>query len=119
MLDCQTPEMIAKEIPLAITAYNLVRAVINESARRTGMDPRQYSFSRVLDLINSWLPHLACMTSETEREAEYELMIKYAGQCKLYKRKKAVSYPRAVWHRRRTFPPHKTESRQNEKEKRS
>jgi putative transposase len=110
MLDCRTPAMIAKEIPLAITAYNLVRAVINESARRTGMHPRQYSFSRVLDLINSWLPHLACLTSELEREAEYERMIKYAGQCKLYKRKKLTSYPRAVWHRRRTFPPHKIEA---------
>ena len=35
-LDCRTPEMIAKEITLAITAYNLVRAVINESARPYG-----------------------------------------------------------------------------------
>ncbi len=114
MLDCQTPEMIAKEIPLAITAYNLVRAVINESAQRTGMNPRQYSFSRVQDLINTWLPRLACITSETERKKEYERMIKYAGQCKLYKRKKLTSYPRAVWRRRRTFPHHKTESGQNQ-----
>ncbi len=113
MLECQTPEMIAKEIALAITAYNLVRAVINESAQRTGMNPRQYSFSRVQDLINAWLPHLACITSEAERNAEYERMITYAGQCKLYKRKKSTSYPRAVWHRRRTFPPHKSDPQRN------
>jgi hypothetical protein len=122
MLDCKTPDMIAKELTLAITAYNLVRAVINESARRTGMDPRQYSFSRVLELINAWLPHLACITSDAEREEEYERMIRYAGQCKLYKRKKSASYPREVWYRRRTFPPRKTESSQNDsprKEKRS
>jgi putative transposase len=122
MLDCKTPDMIAKELTLAITAYNLVRAVINESARRTRMDPRQYSFSRVLDLINSWLPHLACITSDAEREEEYERMIRYAGQCKLYKRKKSASYPREVWYRRRTFPPRKTESMQNDsprKEERS
>lgn len=111
-LDCQTPEMIAKELTLAITAYNLVRAVINESAQRTGMDPRRYSFSRVLDLINSWLPHLACISSDTEREAEYERLIRYAGECKLYKRKKSASYPREVWYRRRTFPPRKAESRE-------
>jgi hypothetical protein len=113
-LDCQTPEMIAKELTLAITAYNLVRAVINESAQRTGMDPRQYSFSRVLDLINFWLPHLACISSEAERKAEYERLISYAGECKLYKRKKSASYPRAVWYRRRTFPPRKTEPREKE-----
>jgi putative transposase len=122
MLDCKTPDMIAKELTLAITAYNLVRAVINESARRTGMDPRQYSFSRILDLINVWLPHLASITSDAEREEEYERMIRYAGQCKLYKRKKSASYPREVWYRRRTFPPRKTDSSQNEsprKERRS
>jgi hypothetical protein len=113
MLDCQTPEMIAKELTLAIMAYNLVRAVINESAQRTGLNPRQYSFSRVQDLINAWLPHLACISSDAEREAEYERMIGYAGQCKLYKRKKLASYPRVVWYRRRTFPPHKVEPRQN------
>jgi hypothetical protein len=122
MLDCKTPGMIAKELTLAITAYNLVRAVINESAQRTGMDPRQYSFSRVLDLINAWLPHLAGITSDAEREEEYERMIRYAGQCKLYKRKKSASYPREVWYRRRTFPPRQTKFRQNDsprKEKRS
>jgi hypothetical protein len=122
MLDCKTPDMIAKELTLAITAYNLARAVINESARRTGMDPRQYSFSRVLDLINAWLPHLACITSDAAREEEYERMIRYAGQCKLYKRKKSASYPREVWYRRRTFPPRKTESSQHDsprKEQRS
>jgi hypothetical protein len=108
ILRCQTPEMVAKELTLAITAYNLVRAVINESARRTGMNPRRYSFSRVQDLINAWLPRFAAISSDVEREAEYERMIKHAAQCKLYKRKKLTSYPRAVWHRRRTFPPHKT-----------
>jgi hypothetical protein len=122
MLGCKTPEMIAKELTLAITAYNLVRAVINESAQRTGMDPRQYSFSRVLDLINTWLPLLASISSDAEYEAEYERLIGYAGQCKLYKRKKSASYPRAVWHRRRTFPQHKPEPGQNDppgKKKRS
>ncbi len=113
-LDCRTPEMIAKEITLAITAYNMVRAVINESAQRTGMNPRQYSFSRVLDLINAWLPHLAGISSDAKRNAEYERLIEYAGECKLYKRKRSSSYPREVWYRRRTFPPHKTEPRESE-----
>jgi hypothetical protein len=114
ILRCQTPEMISKELTLAITAYNLVRAVINESAQRTGLNPRQYSFSRVLDLINAWLPRLATISSDAEREAEYERLIRYAGECKLYKRKRSSSYPREVWYRRRTFPPHKTEPRENE-----
>lgn len=116
-LDCQTPDMIAKELTLAITAYNMVRAVINESAHRTGINPRQYSFSRVLNLITSWLPHLALISSEAERNSEYERLIGYAGQCKLYKRTKSASYPRAVWHRRRTFPPRKATSAENKDRK--
>ncbi len=117
MLDCQTPDMVAKELTLAITAYNMVRAVINESAQRTGMDPRQYSFSRILNLINSWVPYLASISSKAEREAEYERLIGYAGECKLYERKKSASYPRAIWYRRRTFPPRKTQPREDESSK--
>lgn len=104
MLNCQSTEMISKELILAITAYNLVRTVINESAQRTGLDPRQYSFSRVQDVLNSWLPHLAGIPSETERSAEFVRMMKCVAQCRLYKRKGRKSYPRAVWGRPRTFP---------------
>ena len=112
MLDCRTPEMVAKELILAITAYNLVRAVINASAQRTRMDPRQYSFSRVQDVLNAWLPYLASIPSETEREAEFERMMRSVAQCKLYKRKRTKSYPRAVWGTNRTFPRRKASSSQ-------
>jgi hypothetical protein len=104
MLRCKTPDMVAKELILAVMAYNLVRAIIEESAQRTGMDPRQYSFSQVQDLINAWLPHIASITSERKRKAEYERMMKNVAQCKLYKRKKRPSYPRVVWQPRRKFP---------------
>jgi hypothetical protein len=107
MLRCKTPDMIAKELILAVSAYNLVRAVIQESARRTGLDPRQYSFTQVQDLINTWLPNLATITSERKRKAEFERMMKYVPQCRLYKRKKRPSYPRTIWMRRRKFPTRK------------
>lgn len=107
MLRCKTPKMVAKELILAVTAYNLVRGVIQESARRTGLDPRQYSFTRVQDLINTWLPHLASITSERKRKTEFERMMKYVPQCRLYKRKNRPSYPRTIWLRRRKFPTRK------------
>lgn len=107
MLDCETPAMVQKELVAAIMAYNLVRAVIDDSARRTDMDPREYSFSRVQDVLNAWLPRIASMPSEAERHAEIELMMKYVAQCKLYKRKNRRPYPRAVWQRHRNFPCNK------------
>jgi putative transposase len=107
MLRCKKPDMVAKELILAVSAYNLVRAVIQESARRTGLDPRQYSFTQVQDLINTWLPNLASITSEGKRKAEFERMMKYVAQCRLYKRKKRPPYPRTIWMRRRKFPTRK------------
>jgi hypothetical protein len=104
MLRCKTPDMVAKELILAITAYNLVRAVIDESSRRTGMDPRQYSFSRVQDAVIDWLPHIASIPSERKRQAELKRMMNYVGQCKLYKRKNRSSYPREIWQPSRKFP---------------
>ena len=107
MLESKTPEMAAKELVLAIMAYNLVRAVIAESARRTQLDPRGYSFSRVQDVLNTWLPYLDTLSSEEEFQAEYERMMKYVAQCRLYKRKKPKSYPREVWGRPQVFPRRK------------
>jgi hypothetical protein len=106
MIRCKTPDMVAKELILAVMAYNLVRAVIEQSAQQTGMDPRQYSFSQVQDVVHTWLPHIASITSERKRKAEYKRMLKCVAQCKLYKRKRP-SYPRIVWQRRRKFPSRK------------
>lgn len=107
MLRCQTPAMVAKELVMAVTAYNLVRAAIGESARSTQQDPRRYSFSHVQDVLNTWLPYLATLSSEIEYQTEYERMMKCVAQCKLYKRKKPSSYPREVWGRPRVFPSRK------------
>jgi hypothetical protein len=106
MLRCKTPGMVAKELVIAVMAYNLVRAVIQESAQQTGIDPRQYSFSQVQDVIDTWLPYIASITSERKRNAEYRRMMKCVAQCKLYKRKRPT-YPRTVWQRRRKFPSRK------------
>lgn len=109
MLNCRTPEMVAKELILAVTAYNLVRAIINESAERTQLSPRQYSFSRVRALVNAWAPRIAAISSEKEQGTEFEVMMRYVAQCRIYKRKRP-SYPRKVWKRRCTFPPQKEQN---------
>jgi len=51
MLRCQSPDMIAKELILAITGYNLVRAVMKEAAQQKGLNPRRLSFSRSQDVV--------------------------------------------------------------------
>jgi hypothetical protein len=87
------------ENDLAISAYNLVRAVMCLAARRANLSPRQLSFSFVLDVVNAVWP----------RHAEFDRLLDYAVSYKLPKRKKWRSYPRAVWGRGATFPNRKAQ----------
>lgn len=106
MLSSQSPAMVAKELILAVTAYNLVRVVIQAAAQTANVEPRSFSFSQVQDVLNAWLPYLSGLPEELY-EAEFNRMMKAVAQCKLYKRKKSVSYPRATWGRPRAFPSRK------------
>src|SRR5437867_1932136 len=77
MLRSQTPAMVAKELILGVTAYNLVRAIIHTAARQANLDPRSLSFARVQDVVNAWLPLLAATTSEAQYQAEFQRMMGY------------------------------------------
>jgi hypothetical protein len=55
ILRCRSADMVAKELILAITGYNLVRAVMNAAAQQHQLDPRRLSFSRSQDVVNAAL----------------------------------------------------------------
>ena len=67
-LTCTTPELVAKELHMAMATYNLVRAVICLAAERSGIPPRGYSFTRVRNVIAAFTPLLA--TAKTKPEAQ-------------------------------------------------
>jgi hypothetical protein len=100
----KTIDLLEKELYLAISAYNLVRAVMCLAARRANLSPRQLSFSFVLDVLNAAWPRLLAAKSQQEHHAEFDRVLEYAASYKLPKRKKRRSYPRAVWGRGATFP---------------
>jgi hypothetical protein len=107
-LRCTTPEMVAKELDLAMTAYNLVRAVIYLAAQKAGLHPRAYSFTRVRNVIQTFLPLVA--TAQTPEEAQhiFDQIAYYTAQAKLPKRtKKRPSYPRKLWPKPQAFPRRK------------
>ena len=57
MLRCKTPELVRKEIWAHFLAYNLIRGVMAEAARRHGLLPRQLSLQgarQTLDAFRSW-----------------------------------------------------------------
>jgi hypothetical protein len=107
-LSCTTPEMVAKELNLAIAAYNLVRAVTCLAAERSGLPPRGYSFTRVRRVIEAFTPLVATAKNKQEAQHYFDLMMYYVGQANLPKRqRKRPSYPRAVWGKGESFPSRK------------
>jgi putative transposase len=100
----KTIDLLEKELYLACSAYNLVRAVMCLAARRANLAPRQLSFSSVLDVVNAAWPRLLAAKSREEHHAEFDRVLDYAASYKLPKRKKRRSYPRAVWGRGANFP---------------
>jgi hypothetical protein len=103
-LRSQTPEMVEKELLLAIAGYNLVRSVQMAAARQANLEPRRLSFSRVQAVIMTALPRLATITDAAEWEAEYQRVLGWAAQGKLPNRTRRRSYPREVWGQGATFP---------------
>ena len=104
-LTCTSPDMVAKEIDMALMAYNLVRAVTCLAARKAGIPPRAFSFTRVRNVINAFAPLIAAATEERQAAKLWEAMLYYVGQAKLPKRtRKRATYPRAVWLKSESFP---------------
>jgi hypothetical protein len=107
-LTCSTPDMVAKEIDMAIAAYNLVRAMIALAAERSGVPPRGYSFTKVRRIVETFAPALADAPNAQATKLILDQMMVYVQQSKLPTRKrKRPSYPRAVWKRGATFPNRK------------
>ena len=106
-LSAKTPEMVEKELLLAIAGYNLVRAVQMAAARQANLQPRQLSFSRVQAVVTTAVPELATITDAAEWERKYQQVLGWAAQGKLPNRTRRRSYPREVWGQGGTFPKRK------------
>jgi hypothetical protein len=105
---CATPDMVAKEIEMAMVAYNLVRAVTCRASEESGIPPRAYSFSQVQRIVQTFAPVLAAAENHREKKRIFAQMMHYVQQAKLPRRKrKRPSYPRAVWQRGAYFPTKK------------
>ena len=107
-LTCITPQMAAKEIDLAMMAYNLVRAITYVAAQQAGLPPRGFSFTQVRNVINAFAPLIAAAPDRRRARKLFDDMMYYVGQAKLPKRKKKrPSYPRAVWPKFQAYPKRK------------
>jgi hypothetical protein len=107
-LTCTTPAMVAKEIDMGITAYNLVRGMTALASQQSGIPPRGYRFTKVQRILQIFGPELAKAPNEEAAKHIFDQMMRYIQQSKVPKRKRQrPSYPRAVWKTRDTFPRRK------------
>jgi len=102
--------MMEKELLMGVAAYNLVRAVMALAARRHHLAPRQLSFTFVRNVVNARWPRLQSAPNAGTYQHEVFELLDAAAQGIHPRRRKARACPRAVWHRRHTFPARKEES---------
>jgi putative transposase len=102
--------MMEKELLTAVAAYNLVRAVMALAARRRNLSPRQLSFTFVRNIVNASWHRLQTAPTAKVYQREVMNLLDAAAQGTHPKRPKRSSSPRAVWHRRHTFPARKENS---------
>jgi hypothetical protein len=101
-IQAKSVDMLEKELLIAMSAYNLLRAVMVVAARRHGIAPRQLSFS-VLNVVFYGLPKL--LTAPTEQQRDHlQNILERVNQCRLAVRRKLRSHPRSVWRHRQAFP---------------
>jgi len=76
----QSPEMVRKELWGHLLVYNLVRGLMAQAARASGLKPRQVSFKGALQTINAFWPLLKVARSEAEALRLWLVMIWAMGQ---------------------------------------
>jgi hypothetical protein len=98
-ISAKSPDMMEKEILMAVSAYNLVRAVMCMAARRRRLDPRQLSFTQVLNVVDYAWPKLIGAPTKKQHDKEFFRVLDLAAQCTLPRRPKRRSFPRLRWRR--------------------
>jgi hypothetical protein len=94
VLRCQTPEMVRKEIWVALLAYNLIRQTMLQAALQADLSPRDLSFTHALQTIaSSWV--LMPVVNSAGQTAQIAAALKGLSQQRVGRRPDRVE-PRAV-----------------------
>lgn len=59
ILRCKTPELVRKEIWTHILAYNLIRTILAQAAKKHDIEPRTISFKGAVQTLEAFQPLLA------------------------------------------------------------
>ena len=93
-LRCKTPEMVNKEIVVHLLGYNLIRAIMAESAYQWQILPREISFKATVQLLNAFREK-GLLISRKNSERIYQSLFKAIVQHRVMDRPGRVE-PRLV-----------------------
>jgi len=110
-ISARSAAMMEKELLVAVMAYNLVRAIMFQAARRARIDPRQLSFTYACNIVLDGYPNILAAGSAKQQSRALDRMIDLVARCRLPNRTKRRSYPREVWGRGYRFPSRRTEEK--------
>lgn len=101
MLRTRSPEMVRKEVAAHLLAYNLIRGIVAEAARRGGIEPRRLSFKGALHTVREFE---AAHLYDAERiERDLPRLVELIGRKRVGDRPDRYD-PRAVKRRPKPYP---------------
>jgi hypothetical protein len=108
-LSTHSADMMEKELLVGILAYNLVRAMMFQAARRAQLHPRQLSFTYACNFVLHGYSEIFAARTVEEQQQKLKEQLDWMARCRLPQRTKPRSYPREVWGRGFQFPTKRTE----------
>jgi len=102
VLKCTAPERVLKELHMYLIAYNLIRAIMLQSAQQAGDDPLRLSFKRTADALRQWTPIIAAQDDPRQAQRLIERLRRAIAQLRIPYRPDR-SEPRAVKRRRKNY----------------
>ena len=107
-LHVQSADLMEKELLAAVMAYNLVRAIMCLAARKTGVHPRQLSFTYASNFVRDGIMTVLAGPVDAEQIRRLEQLIDLVGRCRIQKRTKRRAFPHTVWGRGFRYPQRRT-----------
>jgi hypothetical protein len=102
MLSCKSPALARRDLLMHLIAYNLIRSLMWEAARRRGLSARRLSFKGALDTLRQWTP-LLMMCGASKRKPALDRFLMALGAHVLPDRPNRAE-PRAIKTRPKNYP---------------
>lgn len=74
VLRCLTPQMVEKELWVSLLAYNVIRLLMAQAARNTGVHPRELSFKHTVQMWTAWTAHTLAAPRAPHRSELFRLI---------------------------------------------